>query len=311
MSEDSVVNTKFRMLELLSELDEVEIDTIEQWISSLAYRKDLERKKSLQRSEKILINIGNSIKKIVPFEAEMPTEIIAPPTVGDQADCNKTNTCHVDEFLFDEMEVEKLVKKGKLKRHYCTDCNSRNIEDLIYISHSMSRQALQYIFKVLLPSDLEEKQILDIGSRLGAVLYGAYHFSTAGTIVGIEMNKECCDVQQRIIDQFSMDSNRIKVVHSDVMERSDLVANSDIIIINVLDFFMNNEKHKEMWHFFKKHIKKGTYLVCNRSMSDTLDNLDMFEELMDWLSICKPNQLENEIFFDMEDCNELFLYTVN
>lgn len=36
----------------------------------------------------------------------------------------------------------------------------------------MSCQALQYIFKVLLPSDLEEKQILDVGSRLGAVLYG-------------------------------------------------------------------------------------------------------------------------------------------
>lgn len=125
------------------------------------------------------------------------------------------------------------------------------------------------------------------------------------------MNKECCDLQQRIIDQFSMDSNRIRVVHSDVMERSDLIANSDIIVINVLDYFVDNEKHRNMWHFFKKYMKKGTYLVCNRSMSDTLDNLDMFEELMDWLSICKPNQLENEIFFDMEECSDIFLYTVN
>lgn len=45
-------------------------------------------------------------------------------------------------------------------------------QELIYISHSMSRQALQFIFKVLLPSDLEEKQVLDVGSRFGAVLYG-------------------------------------------------------------------------------------------------------------------------------------------
>lgn len=36
----------------------------------------------------------------------------------------------------------------------------------------MSRQQLQYIFNVLLPNDLEEKQILDVGSRLGAVIYG-------------------------------------------------------------------------------------------------------------------------------------------
>ncbi|PZC75338.1 uncharacterized protein LOC110378752 [Helicoverpa armigera] len=311
MSEDSSVNAKHRMLELFSELDEEEIDNIEQWICNHSYRKDLERIKALQNTEKTLIKIGNSIKKIVPFEAELPSETIKPPTIGDQADCNKINTCHVDEFLYDDDAVDKLVKKGKLKKHYCTDCNSRNIQELIYISHSMSCKALQYIFKVLLPSDLEEKQILDVGSRLGAVLYGAYYFSNAGTIVGIEMNEECCDVQKRIIEQYTMDVNRIRVVHSDVMERSDLVANSDIIVINILEFFVDNEKHKEMWHFFKKYIKKGSYLVCNRSMTDTLVNLDIFEEFMDWLSVCKPNQLENEIFFDVEDYSELYLYTVN
>lgn len=89
---------------------------------------DLERKKALQSSEKMLIKIGNSIKELVPFEAEMPSETIIPPTVGDQSDCNKTNTSHVDEFLYDEDEVENLVKKGKLKRHYCLDCNSRNTQ---------------------------------------------------------------------------------------------------------------------------------------------------------------------------------------
>ncbi|CAB3244312.1 unnamed protein product [Arctia plantaginis] len=311
MTDDSVLNTKCRLLELFSELDVGELDTIEQWISSLSYKKDLERKKSLLRSEKILIQIGNTIKKIVPLEAEMPSETISPPTVSDQADCNKTNTCHVDEFLYDEDEVENLVKSGKLKRRYCLDCSSRNVQDLTYISHSMSREQLQYIFKVLLPSDLEEKQIMDVGSRLGAVLYGAYHFSNAGTIVGIEMNKDWCDVQQSIIEQYTMDSNRIKVVHSDVLDRSDVVANSDIIIINVLDFFVDSEKQKEIWHFFKKHIRKGTYLVSNRSMSDTLDYLDMAEELMDWYRICKPNQIENEVLFDVENCSELFLYTVN
>ncbi|KAJ8719590.1 hypothetical protein PYW08_011765 [Mythimna loreyi] len=311
MSEDSLVNAKHRMLELFSGMDEAEIETIEQWICDQSYRKDLDQIKALKSTEKTLIKIGNSIKKIIPFEAEMPSETIKPPTVGDQADCSNINSSHVDEFLYDDDEVDDLIKKGKLKKHYCTNCHSRNIKDLIFISHSMSRQALQYIFKVLLPSDLEEKQILDVGSRLGAVLYGAYYFSNAGTIIGIEMNKECCDVQNRIIEQYTMDSNRIRVVHSDVLERSDLIANSDIIVINILEFFVDNEKHKEMWHFFKKYIKKGSYLVCNRNMTDTLVNLDIFEEFMNWLSICKPNQLENEIFFDMEDYNDLYLYTVN
>lgn len=132
-----------------------------------------------------------------------------------------------------------------------------------------------------------------------------------GTIIGVEMNQECCDVQRRIIEQHSMDTNRIRVVHSDVMERSDLVTNSNIIVINILEFFVDNEKHKEMWYFFRKYIKKGSYLVCNRSMTDTFVNLDIFEEFMNWLSVCKPHQIENEILFDIEDYNDLYLYTVN
>lgn len=89
---------------------------------------DLEIKKSLINSAKLLKRIGGSIKKMIPFEAEMSTENITPPSVGDQADCNKDNTCHVDEFLYDEKQVEELVSKGKLKRQYCMDCSSRNIK---------------------------------------------------------------------------------------------------------------------------------------------------------------------------------------
>lgn len=92
---------------------------------------DLERMKVLKNSEKTLLKIGNSVKQIVPFEAEMPSETINPPTVGDQADCNSTNTCHVDEFIYDDDAVDNLVKKGKLKKYYCTNCNSRDIKVII------------------------------------------------------------------------------------------------------------------------------------------------------------------------------------
>lgn len=42
---------------------------------------------------------------------------------------------------------------------------------LVFLSHSMSQDGLYFIFKVLLPT-LENKTVLDVGSRLGAVLYG-------------------------------------------------------------------------------------------------------------------------------------------
>lgn len=89
---------------------------------------DLEKKKALCKTEKALIKIGNAIKKLVPFQAEMDSETVIPPTVGDQADCNNVNTCHIDAFLYDEEEVEILVKEGKLKRSYCLDCHSLNVK---------------------------------------------------------------------------------------------------------------------------------------------------------------------------------------
>lgn len=86
--------------------------------------------KLLLKAEEYFIKLGNSIKKSVPFKGEMASEDIMFPTVGDQADCTEANTCHVDEFLYDDNQVEALVKKGKIQRHYCTDCNSRNIKVL-------------------------------------------------------------------------------------------------------------------------------------------------------------------------------------
>ncbi|XP_050668845.1 uncharacterized protein LOC126968076 isoform X2 [Leptidea sinapis] len=311
MNDEELLNVKSQILDIFGELEENNLSEIEKWITSHAYKKDLEKKKKLQKFEKKLVKISKVLREIVPFEAEMQTENIVPPTVGDQADCTKINTCHVDEFLYDDKEVDELVQKGKLSRFYCVECNSRNCKELIFISHSMSTQMLQYIFNVLLPKDLENKQILDVGSRLGAVLYGAYYFSNVSTIIGVEMNKECCDIQETIIKKFAMDTNRIKIVHSDIMKRSDIVQCSNIVVINVLDFFVDIEKHKEMWYFFKKNIKCGSYLITNRSMVDTLTSLGIFEDMLDWLTICKCSQFENEIYFDIEDYKDLHVYIVN
>lgn len=75
---------------------------------------------------------------MLPFEAEMPSENIVPPSVGDQADCNKVNTCHVDEFLYDEHDVDNLVKHGQLKRRFCIDCNSHNVSVSVLTSYTFA-----------------------------------------------------------------------------------------------------------------------------------------------------------------------------
>lgn len=45
---------------------------------------------------------------------------------------------HVDDFLYDEDEVDELVAKGQLEKYYCGACGSKDIKSLVFITHSMS-----------------------------------------------------------------------------------------------------------------------------------------------------------------------------
>lgn len=75
----------------------------------------------------------------------------------------------------------------------------------------MSLMELKFVFQYLLADmDLRGKRVLDVGSRLGAVLYGAYVYTTASVIVGVELDGALCNAQQQIIDKYQM-QDRIKV----------------------------------------------------------------------------------------------------
>ena len=59
------------------------------------------------------------------------------------------------------------------------------------------------IFRDLLPP-LDGKTLLDVGSRLGAVLYGAHVYSSAERIVGVEMNAEFAKISERTVTKYGM-----------------------------------------------------------------------------------------------------------
>ncbi|CAL4066717.1 unnamed protein product, partial [Meganyctiphanes norvegica] len=123
-------------------------------------------------SDSKLRKIADDLREIMPLNAILPTEQINFPAVGENADCDPSHTLHVDAYLYDEDMVDELCDTGELARNYCVDCNSHNTQPITYISHSASRERLAYIFRALLPPIPEETLLLDIGSRLGAVLYG-------------------------------------------------------------------------------------------------------------------------------------------
>ena len=188
-----------------------------------------------------------------------------------------------------EVGAEAEVRvQGKLDRSYCLDCGSRKIEDLTYITHSCSKvrsfggtgkrnvkkatydpqERLEFIFGDLLPP-LAGKSVLDIGSRLGAVLYGAYYYSQVGSvllwllmacpattaqasqIVGVEINPDFCKLQEEVIATKCL-GDRIKVklprhlviiffqvVKGNMIAQTQLLASADVTVLNnVFSWFM-------------------------------------------------------------------------
>lgn len=76
----------------------------------------------------------------------------------------------VDAFFIDDDELDHMVQQGIVQKYICSDCGSKSIEEIDIISHSFSRDELDDMFR-LIPGDLSHQTLVDIGSRLGVVLY--------------------------------------------------------------------------------------------------------------------------------------------
>ncbi|KAL7299799.1 hypothetical protein TKK_0007543 [Trichogramma kaykai] len=230
-----------------------------------------------------LNTIAEHVKKILPLEAILPSEkFVVPQDSSKNSDCKPDITISVDEFLYDDEDIDDLVDQGKMSRFYCTKCKSKNIKPLIFISHSMSKDALYYIFNDRLPT-IENKTVLDIGSRFGAVLYGAHVFTDAKSIIGVEMNEELCTLQNEVIQKYNMD-DRIKVVHDKIQNVPDIVASADVVVINnSFEFYLTIEEQTQIWKYLNQHIKKGAFLVTNPPLNQTLEQVPTDIELQKWV----------------------------
>jgi len=255
-----------------------------------------------------LNKIAADIRTRMPQEAVLPSENIVFPTLGEDSCLSSTNSVHVDAFLYDEDAEEELVEEGSLQRSYCKDCGSRNIEDLTFITHSCSKERLEYIFSGLLPS-LQGKTVIDIGSRIGAVLYGAFYYSDAKKIIGIEINSDLCKLQSEIVQSFKL-SDRISVEEGDMCTMAELISTGDVIILNnVFDWFMAPELQITMWKFLRATLRPGSLLVTIPSLESSLANLDTGIELEDWVS---PLPMHNKDWSDSGvETSEICLYKIN
>lgn len=257
-----------------------------------------------------LMQIASYFRDIVPGNAVLPSETIIVPKEGENADCDPATTVHVDAFLYDDHTIDELVEEGKLSRNYCKACGSQDVAPLTFISHSASARRAEFIFREMVPY-LKDKSVLDVGSRLGVMLYAAHAFTPANPIIGVEMNADLCKIQETAIKHFNME-DRIKVVNANVLEVPDLVSSSDVVVLNnVFEFFMPEADQVALWQFLRRTIKKGAILVTVPSLEDSLKSLKTGIVISEWVKqryVTDP--LAYSFVMDHEELSEVCCYEV-
>ena len=274
----SLDEAKSDFLQLVSNLQNAsDVEKFLRWIKNEASEEILSSSNSQERCDKRrhLAEIASFCKTLAPnFEAICPTENIQAP-VNDKEGLNLQNTFHLDAFLYDEVDVEELTNQGKIPTHLCTNCGigKSHIKEIELMTHSCARDDLEFIFDALLPDLSGNKIVLDIGSRLGAVLFGAYVYSSAFKIVGVEMNTELANMSLAATQRFQM-TDRIEIVNSEMSKRVDILQSAHVIILNnVFDWFAPVDIQVNLWQIIRQHVQKGALMVTIPSLEEALEKL--------------------------------------
>ncbi|XP_018974008.1 uncharacterized protein LOC109105118 [Cyprinus carpio] len=255
-------NAKNEILQVLSKTERQHLPKLLEWLKT---SDDLDEF-LVDNQSVILQSIAEDLRVCLPLEAMIPSESMA---------IQKTQqkphpTVHVDAFLYDEETVDSLCEEGKMSRNYCLNCGSHRTAPLEFISHSFSIPELQFLFHNVLP-DLTGKLVVDVGSRLGAVLFGGYLYSAASQLVGVEISSEFVKLQTMAVEKYGF-SDRIQVIHADIRSQAALVQNTDVLIMNnVFEYFMEPSDQMQAWLFISQNFrKKGALLVTVPSIQEAL-----------------------------------------
>ncbi|MFH4980507.1 hypothetical protein AB6A40_007216 [Gnathostoma spinigerum] len=297
--------------------DSFAVDTGDRGISVINKDENICDSTNVVEANAVLRSIAADIRNELPCTAVLPSENLHWPKSGTDSDIKPETTVHVDSFLYEDDEVDNLVEIGKLSRDFCTQCGSRDIKPLTFISHSLSVDQLRYIFVFLVPlnATMTNRIIIDIGSRLGAVLYAAFLYSRGRIYaVGIELNSDFCRLQEKILNDNGM-SERVKVINDDLRGQSSLISQGDVLVMNnVFNFFLAESDQLQCWSFLYENVRGGAVIVSNPSLEEATSHLQLPFKLQDWVDKVDTNHLAarfagtNEDLFD--DVKDICLYSV-
>ncbi|XP_060117996.1 uncharacterized protein LOC132589305 [Heteronotia binoei] len=255
----------------------------------------------------LLRSIAEDLRHFLPTDGMLASEHFAIEKLHQQT----KPTVHVDAFLYDEEIIDSLCEEGKMSRNYCLTCGSHQTAPLEFISHSFSFMELKFLYRHVLP-DLTGKVVVDVGSRLGAVLFGGYFYSSASQIYGVEMNEDFCHLQEAIVAKYQL-NGRIKVLNADIRTQASLLQNADAVIMNnVFEYFLDKEEQARSWEFISQNVKKkGTLLVTVPSLEESLSDLQVNIQLSQWV---EAMPLLYDVFLeedaDKEALKQIYLYKI-
>uniref|UniRef100_A0A8C7Z475 Zgc:109986 n=1 Tax=Oryzias sinensis TaxID=183150 RepID=A0A8C7Z475_9TELE len=255
------------VLQLLSRLSPSELPKLLDWIKN---SDDLDH--LLDDNNKVILqNIADDLRARLPLDAMLPSETTAHLKMQQCA----RPTVHVDSFLYSDEQVDSLCEEGAMSRTYCLRCGSTQTAPLDFISHSFSAAELQFLFQNVLP-DLSGRTLVDVGSRLGAVLYGGYVYSSASKLVGLELSGDFVRMQNDMLQKYQM-TDRVQVLHADVCTQDVLLQNADVLIMNnVFEYFMEPSEQVRAWTFIMQNFRRtGCLLVTVPSLQESLNHLQV------------------------------------
>ncbi|XP_036398691.1 uncharacterized protein zgc:109986 [Megalops cyprinoides] len=253
---------KNEIIRLLSRVDVCELPKLIKWMRNSEELDDF-----FVDNEKVLLqSIAEDLRTCLPLDAMLPSESLA---IG-KTQQNPKPTVHVDAFLYDDETVDSLCEEGKMSRDYCLQCGSHSTAPLGFISHSFSALELRFLFQHVLP-DLTGRVLVDVGSRLGAVLYAGHLYSSAAQLVGVEISAEFIQLQKMVVEKYGF-TDRIQVTHADIRTQASLLQNADVVVMNnVFEYFLESKDQIGSWHCISQNVrKKGALLVTVPSVQEAI-----------------------------------------
>lgn len=127
-------------------------------------------------------------------------------------------------------------------------------------------------------------------------------------IIGVEMNKELCDLQQDIVFQCKM-QDRIEILHKRIEEAAEVIKLADVIILNnPFEFYLTETEQINIWQFLKVNIKKGTTIVTYPQIETIFENLNTGIQINEWLKRLEQPCIDNcslsQFDMDIDDLDE-------